>query len=73
MNGIFRKLMTLWCVTCGLVVPPAVCGVVLAQSMGILDLHPLVDRIQGTDDGTAEPTDATTDSTDDDTDESDSE
>ena len=57
MNGIFRKLMTLWCVTCGLVVPPAVLGVVLAQSMGILDLHPIVDRIQGTTDATAEAED----------------
>lgn len=57
MSGILRKLMTLWCVTCGLIVPPAVLGVVLAQSMGILDLHPLVARLQGSSEGVADADD----------------
>ena len=48
MKKLVRGALTLWCVICGLVVPPALLGVVLAQSMGVLDLHPVVDRLQGT-------------------------
>lgn len=48
MKKLVRGALTLWCVICGLVVPPTLLGVALAQSMGVLDLHPVVDRLQGT-------------------------
>ncbi len=46
-----KKLLRLttigWCALCGLAVPPLVLAVVIAQAMGVLDLHPIVDKIQG--------------------------
>jgi len=44
--GALRTVSTLWCVACGLVVPAILLGVVLARSLGVLDLDPLVDRLQ---------------------------
>jgi hypothetical protein len=43
-----RILATAWCALCGLVVPPALLAVALAQGMGILDLRPIVAKLQGT-------------------------
>jgi hypothetical protein len=47
MKKVLRGIATIWCVLCGLVVPPAALAVVIARSMGVLDLGPVVDRIQG--------------------------
>jgi len=47
MKKLLRGMATIWCVLCGLVVPPAALAVVIARSMGVLDLDPVVGRIQG--------------------------
>ena len=48
MKKALRAAATIWCVLCGLVVPPALLAVGIAQAMGVLDLQPIVERIQGT-------------------------
>ena len=53
MKKLLRGATTLWCVVCGLIVPPAILGVALAQSMGVLDLHSVVDRFVGSASGEA--------------------
>lgn len=47
MKKLFGRVFKLWCMVCGLIVPPALLGVALAQSLGVLDLHSVVDRIEG--------------------------